>query len=372
MVYTSPTKKARIVEFNKLGYTHTKVAAQLGLHRTTVSRYLKKHDKLADFYAVAPKTGRPRKLTPRDAKLGARMLAKAEVANAAELQKKVFPHVGLRTVHRNLYEQGLVARVRRKVPFLSKIQKSRRRSWALEHATWKGEDWDKVIFSDESKFMLFKSDGRQYCWIKPGQALDDRFTQKTVKHGGGSIMVWGCITSKGMGRLYRIDGIMKGPDYVEILDKQFLGTLKDRKLRKTHILFQQDNDPKHTSKVAENWFRTKHVKKLPWPSSSPDMNIIEHIWQQLDSLVRARDPLPRNKEELWVALQEEWTNFPKAALDKLYQSMPSRVAALLKARGSMTLFGVILDELQPKQNLSCERAILLAPTVNGNKGSAKR
>ena len=338
MVYTSPTKKARIYEFHKLGLTNEEVGDKVGVHRTTVGRYLKRFEKSTNFYDVGKKSGRPRKMTPRDAALAARMLARAEVANAAELHKKAFPGVSPRTLHRNLSEQGLVARVRRKKPYLSPLQKKARRDWALAHATWKDEDWAKVIFSDESKFMLFKSDGRQYCWIKPGQALDDRFTQKTVKHGGGSLMVWGCITAQGMGRLYRIDGIMKGVDYVEILNKQLLGTFKDRKIRKTAYLFQQDNDPKHTSKVATDWFRRSRVKKLPWPSRSPDMNIIEHVWNQLDALVRARNPLPRNKEELWVALQEEWTNFPKAALDKLYKSMPTRVAALLKARGGHTKY----------------------------------
>jgi hypothetical protein len=61
------------------------------------------------------------------------------------------------------------------------------------------------------------------------------------------------------------------------------------------------------------------------------MNIIDHIWDQLDGLVHACYPLPHNKEELWTALQEEWDNFPQAALNKLFESMPHCVAALLKA-----------------------------------------
>ena len=154
-------------------------------------------------------------------------------------------------------------------------------------------------------------------------------------------MVWGCITAKGMGRLYQIEGIMCGPDYVQILNDQFLGSLKDLKLRWTGqlgIIFQQDNDPKHRSKVAEEWFQAKNVKRLPWAPSSPDMNIIEHVWDQSDALVRARNPLPRNKEEMWVALQKEWANFPLEALNTLYESMPRRVAALLKARGNHTKY----------------------------------
>jgi hypothetical protein len=81
--------------------------------------------------------------------------------------------------------------------------------------------------------MLFKSDGCQYCYIKPGQAYNDRFVKKTIKHGTGNLMVWGCITEQGMGRLHQIDGIMCGLDYVKILDKDYLGTLKDIKIRRS-------------------------------------------------------------------------------------------------------------------------------------------
>jgi hypothetical protein len=72
----------------------------------------------------------------------------------------------------------------------------------MQHIKWTVDDWKRVIFSDKSKFMLFKSDGHQYCYIKPGQAYNDRFVKKTIKHGAGNLMVWGCITEWGMERLH--------------------------------------------------------------------------------------------------------------------------------------------------------------------------
>jgi len=98
------------------------------------------------------------------------------------------------------------------------------------------------------------------------------------------------------------------PDYVEILAKDYLSTLKDLKLRwtgKEGFIFQQDNDPKHRSKVAKDWFQKKSIKCLSWPPPSPNMSIIEHVWDQLDALICAHNPLPCNREELWTALQEE-------------------------------------------------------------------
>jgi DDE superfamily endonuclease/Homeodomain-like domain len=341
MVYTSPTKVARAIAYKSLGHSDQQIADKLHVHRTTIPRIIARFQESGDPYFQRPKTGRPRKLKDRDMRHAAALLAQTKAANCTELTKTYFPDVSRQTLARYLKSYGLVSRVRRTKPYISPRAQEKRRLWAKEHKGWTVEEWKRVVFSDESKFMLFKSDGRQWCWIRPGQALDPRFTKKTVKHGGGSLMVWGCITAEGMGRLHRIDGIMKGVDYVKILDDNLLGTLKDQKLKKTGkygVIFQQDNDPKHTSRVASNWFEEKRIKKLPWPPSSPDMNIIEHVWYQLDKLVRARDPLPKNKEQLWEALQEEWAHFPKASLDALYESMPVRIGALKEAHGSYTKY----------------------------------
>jgi hypothetical protein len=75
-------------------------------------------------------------------------------------------------------------------------------------------------------------------------------------------------------------------------NNHLLGTLRDWKLKKTGkmtIIFQQDNDPKHTSHVASDWFAQKKVKKLAWPPSSPDMNIIKHVWCQTTEIWHDRE-----------------------------------------------------------------------------------
>lgn len=342
MVYTSPTKVARVVELKSLGFSDDVIARRVSLHRTTIHRLITRYRESGNNpYYRRPKPGRPHKLQERDARHAAIMLARADVTNVTELVRTSFLDVSRHTMGRALHKYGLVCRVRRRRPWISPANRAKRRAWAVEHINWTVEDWKRIIFSDESKFMLFKSDGRQYCWIRPGMALNSRFTQKVIKYGGGSVMVWGCVTGEGMGRLHRIEGIMDGPRYVDILQKNLIGTLKDRKLKHTgkyKVIFQQDNDPKHTSHVTKEFFERKNIAVLAWPPSSPDMSLIEHVWDQIDALIRARDPLPRNKDEMWEALQEEWSNFPKAALDKLYESMPRCVAALKKAQGSHTKY----------------------------------
>jgi hypothetical protein len=200
------------------------------------------------------------------------------------------------------------------------------------------KDWERVIFSDESRFNLFGSDGLQYCWRKEGQALDPRYTEKKVKHGGGKVMVWGCITAHGVGRLCRVDGQMNSEKYTSILQEGYLGTLEDLHANRHNFILQSDNDPKHTSKATQAWLKANHIPTLNWPASSPDMNIIENLWAHLDNRIRAHPRKPSNPMELWNILQEEWKNISPEYVRRLYESLPRRVEEVHNAKGGNTRY----------------------------------
>jgi hypothetical protein len=241
-------------------------------------------------------------------------------------------------MQQNLAANGLPGRIRRKVPFIPKHGAQMRRGWARSVLDWRTEDWGHVIFSDESKFNLFGSDGRHWCRRRTGDALRPQFTDKKVKHGGGSLMVWGCITRLGVGRLLRVEGTMTAIKYVEILSHGLLGTLSDHGIDLEDFIFQQDNDVKHTSGAAADFFEDNSIFLLHWPSYSANMNIIEHVWDHLDQKVRARVPPPSNIDALWSVLQEEWNQISVEYLGKLYASLPRRVAALRAANGWNTKY----------------------------------
>jgi hypothetical protein len=98
----------------------------------------------------------------------------------------------------------------------------------------------------------------------------------------------------------------------------------------------QDRDSKHTSYLIQNWYHDQDIALLPWASISPDMNCIENLWANLDERIHARDPAPRNLEELWVVTQEEWYGTPVEQVCDLYRSMPHRVQELYDANGQFT------------------------------------
>ena len=99
--------------------------------------------------------------------------------------------------------------------------------FGLAHKDWTVEDWKGVVWSDETKINRLGSDGRKWAWKKAGEGLSDRLVQGTVKFGGGSVMVWGCMMWEGPGYACKIDGRMDGDLYVSMDGDLYVSILEE-------------------------------------------------------------------------------------------------------------------------------------------------
>ncbi len=203
------------------------------------------------------------------------------------------------------------------------MHKKARKQFAEDKQT-KGMDyWNHVLWSDETKINLFGSDGVKRVWQQPGEEYKDKCVLPTVKHGGGSVMVWGWMSAAGTGELQFIERTMNANMYCDIL-KQRLGR---------RAVFQDDNDPKHTSKTTTALLKKLRVKVMDWPSMSPDLNPIEHLWGILKRKVEERKV--SNIHQLRDVVME-WKRTPVATCEALVNSMPKRVKAVLENNGGHT------------------------------------
>jgi hypothetical protein len=339
---TTAEQRAIICTLKRLGYTNDDIRANLpdrhDITNRAINYIFKRYADKENYNEVGHSTGCPRKLSKRDCRVALRHLANRDCHNATELCHEFFPELSIKTVKRALRREGLRPFHEASVPFISFKNLHIRKKWALEHLNWTVKNWNAVTFCDESIFHVFGSDGIQWCWRRPGQRLDPRFTKKKMKHGGGKVTIWGMVTSVGVGHIVRIEGNLNKDLYVEILEDDALGSFHDLHLDYHDYYFQQDNDPKHTSKVVQAWFQKNDVDLLPWPPNSPDINIAENLWDHLDRLIRARQPQPKSEEDLWIALQEEWYRIDIQFIHKLYDSLPQRVAAVYHASGGNTRY----------------------------------
>jgi hypothetical protein len=155
--------------------------------------------------------------------------------------------------------------VARLMPLLSK----RHMTACLEFAKRRLKDSqtmrNKILCSDETKIERFGLNANNYVKRKPGTIPTLKHgggtiltlkhgggTIPTLKHGGGRIMLWGCFSAAGTGRLVGIKGKMNGAKYRAILDKTLLQSAQDLRLGR-RFTFQQENNPKHTAKTTEEW-----------------------------------------------------------------------------------------------------------------------
>ncbi|KAG1167232.1 hypothetical protein G6F71_009572 [Rhizopus microsporus] len=163
---------------------------------------------------------------------------------AKQLKSELNIDVNPQTVRNALVEAGIEAVEKVSKPLLT----------AKRYQHWTIEDWRRIIWSNEAKINRFNSDGRAWAWVRDGNSLQPKQVKQTVKHGGGSVMVWSAISVAGPGWLCKIDTTMDKELYLSILQDELARTIDDTAaesgLKVNQLYFQHDNDPKHTAKVT--------------------------------------------------------------------------------------------------------------------------
>jgi len=320
------------------GLSYSKIAKDTGCSKTAVGRILK--GITSEF---EKKTGgRPPKLSAHLIKQVVRRFEKGEFKTTTDAIR--YLHNGFNitvtkyTIRNILRKKGMRSYVKVKKPRLLPRHKLARLIFSREYSKKPGTFWENVIFSDESKFNLFGPDGYKRSWRFPNSPLQDWHIRSVVKFGGGSVMVWGCITSRGVGKLVFVEGRMDANQFIDVLVSGYGATLEMHKFNLNDVILQQDNDPKHNAKLTKEWLSEAEINVLPWPSCSPDMNIIEHVWNDVNNRIRNRENQPSNISELKIAVEEEWYSTPLEYIRSLYDSMPRRLKVLLKAKGGYTKY----------------------------------
>lgn len=326
-------EKMHIVFKFQEGYSQRKISSSLKVARNTVADVLTKWRQTGGVKQRRGQ-GRPKKCTARDE----RILVRKSLANrrmtSSQLAGSVSSSISARTARRILLKYGLRGCIAAKKPLLTSKNRKARFQWAKRFRHWTASRWRKVLFSDESSFELFPSKFRIHIRRKIGEKYLDSCLQPTVKHGGGSIMVWGCIAYYGAGLLKECQGHIKAADYLSIIKSTMQELVEHIQFPDNKFIFQHDNAPVHTAKIVKTWLYKQNYPILPWPAQSPDMSPIETCWNDIKR--KLQNARPSNKAELLRIIQDTWNGMGSDYFHKLIDSMPKRVNALYLAKGGHT------------------------------------
>ncbi len=285
--------RKKIISLHKNGEGYKKISKALLISQNTVAKVVQTFKKDGTATISQRRPGRPRKLTPRQERLLMRRVEENRHASSLQISKEVESQTGVTisrdTIRRTLQRNGMHGCRPRKKPLLKPRHKKAR--------------------------------------------LEKKCMEPTVKHGGGSVLMWGCMSAAGVGELHFIDGIMNSQMSCSILKEKVLPSLRALGHR---ALFQHDNDPKHTSKATVGFLKKNRVKVIQWPSMSPDLNPIEHLWGILKRQVEHHSP--SSIQSLKEVILESWKKIDLAKCRQLVHSMPRRLGAVIKNHGGHTKY----------------------------------
>ena len=332
--------KITIINMNMQHHSNGEIARKLFIHKSTVARILK-HYKKHKSIARRKGSGRKCKIINKMAKALRRNLEQGKIETTKDCMQYVQAHFGIivseKTMRTTLKKHSLFNYIKQKKPFLTEENREERVSMAQEWKTFTKEDWERTTCSDEKMFGQDKTGHKLRVWLPYPAPFNERRMLPVHPFGGIHVRIWAAIYSKGFLAYELYEEPLTAKSYIGILKRNLLKKAKETFKGLEEWTFQQDNASYHVTDDVFDFLEEKSIHVLHWPSRSPDLNLIENVWTQMQREMTGSNP--QTVEDLRGEIkrvidkmnaEESSTHY----FHNLYESMPKRVEEVLAAHGA--------------------------------------
>ena len=196
MKQTTAEERQIVIRNFESGRSFREIGKIINRSSSTVQYIIKRYRK-ENRITNRPRKAPNKKFNEHDERWIRRKIKENPRLSAPKLTNEVEKYLGKsanpETVRRILRKQNFHGRTARNKPLISDTNKKKRLDFARQHLAKDFNFWKQVIFTDESKFNIFHSDGKITVWRRPNEEFKIQNLNSTVKHGGGSVMVWGGV-----------------------------------------------------------------------------------------------------------------------------------------------------------------------------------
>lgn len=339
----TPHEKEQVLRLCKAGRRKVDIGNIVGFSSSTVSKFLKNFQ-LRGSVENKRRTGRPKLTSDQGDRTLFRLIKRDRRQSLCDLTTEFNNsnpvNVSKRTVQRRLHFEGYTRRSVCKTLTISPVNRKKRLEWCYSHRNWTFEqNWKSVIFSDETQVVL-GTNHKVYVWRKADEKWrPECLGLRSSRHGSARVSVsfWGCICASGVGILTPIEGNLNTNKYIELLD-EFLWPVVAKNFDNQPWIFQDDNCPAHMSAKAQQWKTENNINCLPWPSQSPDINLIENVWRIIKIRLQRVQHNIKTRNDLIETVQQIWMSLTPGYIKALYLTLPRRIQAVKNAKGHATKY----------------------------------
>ena len=239
--------------------------------------------------------------------------------------KEKYPllRVSLPTIRRARKNLGWVCTKPHYCQLIRDINKRKRLIWC-QFLQRTNEKYENVIFTDECTVQLERHS--RLCFRRRRQ---HRRLKPRPKHPL-KLHIWGGISTRGATNIIMFRGIMDAPRFKEILESGLLPFINEC-FPDNHRL-QQDNDPKHCSKLIANFFSEHRISWWRTPPESPDLNPIENVWGSLKQFLRTTYK-PKDLDDLKEGIQQFWGTLTPEVCTRYINHLHKVVPKVIEVQG---------------------------------------